>query len=398
MKVCSIPICQDTFISKKNEHKNYSNNEKLYIGKCNEEEYRTIIKFNIPKNKIDGKIKKVELSLYLMDLNMTENTKCFMLNISRNIEPVDYKEVSYSDAPKFCQQCENYKIKKCFKRNYLKLDITKIARSWIKDGCDNFGITLIGLYEDSFITLFSSRGRKKSHVNIYIEECPKVCTPPVIDETVCTEGYDEFMNKICNNQNDYEKNLEHKYNYDESYINNYIKDSRDDFDREEVERIIEEKIQKEMEKEIESKKIIKEDSKIEIKEKEIAYGYFYNDNGNLLKQDRGTTVIFNGCSNVKNMKLNEMRTGILIKKAGVYKIDYGVNGRCDSIDIMQLEINGQLIPHTNIQVGLCESMIWGKVILSIDEDNTEVKLRLLSMKTLLMIIGVAAAINIVKID
>ena len=98
------------------------------------------------------------------------------------------------------------------------------------------------------------------------------------------------------------------------------------------------------------------------------------------------------------MKLNEMRTGILIKKAGVYKIDYGVNGRCDSIDIMQLEINGQLIPHTNIQVGLCESMIWGKVILSIDEDNTEVKLRLLSMKTLLMIIGVAAAINIVKID
>ena len=410
MKVCSIPICQDTFISKKNEDKNYNCSEKLYIGKCNEEEYRTILKFDISKNKIKGKIKKVELSLYLLDLSMKENIKCFMLNISRNIEPVDVREVSYSDAPEFCQQCQIYKIEKCFKKNYLKIDITKIAKSWIKGKGKNFGITLLGLYEDSFMSLYSSRGRKHSCVNIYIEEDKVNCTPPEIEEE-CSEK---------NNRHDYNYNYnyeESRHDYKESNRNiyndncnrNYSDSNRGDykdwygeeFNREIIEKMIEKKVQKEMEKEpidvpfnhvdktIDEKKIIVEDK---------AYGYFYNDNGNIFKCNVGTAVIFNGYCNTKNIELCDYDTGIMIKKAGIYNIDFGVNCRCDSIDTMQIEVNGELAPHTNIQVGLCESMIWGHVILDIDENDTVIKLRLLSTKTLLMIIGIAAAINIVKID
>ncbi len=424
MKVCSIPICQDTFISKKCEDKNYSCNEKLYIGKCNEEEYRTILKFNISKNNIKGRIKKVELSLYLLDVAMDENTKCFMLNIARNIEPVDVREVSYSDAPEFCQQCEIYKIEKCFKKNYLKLDITKIAKSWIKGKGKNFGITLLGLYEDSFMTLYSSNGRKVSHVNIYIEEDENTCIPPKVDENPSKKYCENILQEI-NENNEQDNKIQYKINKKDEFNNvrekvykkQYKENSRldykneymDNFNKDEVERIIEEKVQKEMEKEIANKYNVEEDSKTynwnteiidkdKVLEDNKGYGYFYNDDGNIFKCNVGTAIIFNGYSNTKNMGLCDCNTGIMIKKSGVYKIDYGVNCRCDSIDTMQIEVKGELIPHTNIQVGLCESIIWGHTILNIKEDNTIIKLRLLSVKTLLMIIGVAAAVNIVRID
>lgn len=357
MKICTIPICEDTFISKKNEDKNYSCSESLFIGKCEKDECRTILKFPISKKKIEGKIKKVELMIYLVEIDMAENIECFMLNIGRNIEFVDIREVSFSDAPEFCQQCQIYRLEKCFEKNYLKLDITKIAKSWIKGREKNFGITMLGLCDDSFMNLASSRSKKKSFIKVYIEDEKNNCKSPAIDELI-------------------DNNSETNYN------SNLIE--RNIFGRDDIEKVINESR--------------REDICISENEKKLAYGYFFNEKGNLLRAAEGTEVIFDGLKNVKGLELNENKTAVIINKTGIYRIDYGVNCRCDNVDIMQLELNGELICNTNFQVGLCEGMIWGHTIIKVDKEKSMLKLKLLSGNSLLMMIGIAASMTIFKIE
>ena len=147
---------------------NYRNPKCIVISRERFNEVRaliTILTDTINKKYYNKEIGKIELCLFLQNLNLNSESECFMLNIGINKFPYDNFKVTYKNAPNFIQQTFVYKFNNKFVNKYINFDITEIFNK-----INNCGITLLSLNSNSTAIFSSSMGDYKPYIKITLKE------------------------------------------------------------------------------------------------------------------------------------------------------------------------------------------------------------------------------------
>lgn len=179
-----------TYIYNLDKEKNFSSSENLMIGKNGVEEYRAI--FNIELKKLEeiqrsSKDIKLELCVFLDNVDIDSDIDEYMLDIGVNKDIKDVRDINYINYPKFNQEYTLYKIVKDYKRKYINFDITHIVEK--KSYEKNLSITILGVNDGGKLTFSSEKSIKKPFLKVSYENDIE------IEKELKKEGYGYFISK-----------------------------------------------------------------------------------------------------------------------------------------------------------------------------------------------------------
>lgn len=167
-----------TFVVTQNPDKSYYRERYLVCGKKDMEQFKVLVKFNINHFKdlysIKDNVKKVELCLYLSEINIEDYTDNYMINIGINIEDFDISNITYNNSPRCSQKSCMYIMNRKYNGNYVNMDITNIVKEQINKGISNIGMTLIGINEKGYVIFNSSDNDNCPYIRISYERDPEI--------------------------------------------------------------------------------------------------------------------------------------------------------------------------------------------------------------------------------
>ena len=424
MRNFKIPVKSSLFLSKKKSKANLNSSYNMVIGKYDDDEFRGLLEFNLNPRIFDFKIYRADLVIYLNDTKIDLNIESFMLNISRNLENFDAETVDWETAPKFFQEANFSKIESEFAKNFIRIDISKILKYWIKNRVSIFGLSLIGLSDFSLL-YFTNTINKKPFLQIYLDDekssidnCHlgessinrNIHTVKIYDEDLCsTNNTNHLSNNHCNANNNKPALDYNTYTSNHNNINNTFDDglnssciTRDlnpltqentinncNHNHFDFANIL---TNKQLQNNIPEKPIVEESL--------TAFGSFISINGDLLKpQNLNCSYIkFDSESNTLRTNLNIVHDGIFILTSGMYKIDYFANCRSEPFSTLELELDGNTLNFSKIQISSSDSPTTASTIININENNMILKLKISSANSILINTGICAYLNIIKIN
>ena len=165
--VSSIRInCTDsTYVEKNNPSKSYTKEEKLLTGityatPSDFNIFKTLLKFDTSKLN-NHTIKSAFLYLFVEEIQFT-NTKSYNTIISKNLTNTNLLTINWVNYPKTLPINKyTFNISKKNVGKYVKLNITELIDSWVKENM-NYGLTLEPLdMNQSSLVKFSSHNSLK---------------------------------------------------------------------------------------------------------------------------------------------------------------------------------------------------------------------------------------------
>ena len=420
MKNFKIPVKSALFLSKKEPKANLNSSYNMVIGKYDDDEFRGLLEFNLNPRIFDFKIYRADLVIYLNDTKIDLNIESFMLNISRNLENFNPETVDWSTTPKFFQEANFSKIESEFAKNFIRIDISKILKYWIKNRVSIFGLSLIGLSDFSLL-YFANTINKKPFLQIYLDDeessidnCHlgeshtnrNIHSVKIYDEDLCTHNHTStnhhnHNNKTAVDYNTYTTNHNNTNNsFDDGLNSSCITKDLNSLTQEntggncnhnhfDFANIL-------------TNKTLKPNTleKPVLEETLTAFGSFISINGDLLKPQNSNCsyIKFDSESNILRTNLNIVHDGVFILTSGMYKIDYFANCRSEPFSTLELELDGETLNFSKIQISSSDSPTTASTIINISENNMILKLKISSANSILINTGICAYLNIIKIN
>ncbi|MGL5766367.1 MAG: DNRLRE domain-containing protein [Sarcina sp.] len=357
MRKYKIPTTSSIFISKKQNHSNYNSSYNLIMGRYADDEFRSLITFNLNPRLFELNLYRADLVIYIDDAKIDMNIESFMLNISRNLESFDPQTVTWDSAPKFFQEAHFSKISSDYSGNYIKLDITKLLEYWIKHRVSIFGLTLIGLSDFSLLYLANSVN-KRPFIDLYIDEANTTTN------NNCSVNTDLTNNSLIYNQPTSHCN---SLIYEDPHKQDLIYNTNQHYNNK---------------------------SNVKLN----AFGNFLSFNGALENYKNISYIKFDSENNVLRTNLTINRDGIFILVHGTYKVDFFINCRAQAHTTVELELDSIAINYTRVEISSADVPTSASTIINVTEDNMILKLKLSTINALLINTGVCASLNLMKID
>lgn len=204
MKNIKVLIKDEILITNRHVDKCYKNIEKLVIGREDIDEIRSYITTDFEEGLINNNIVKIELSLYLEDIDLKSSSDCFMLNIGTIFNGLAKDNISWNNPPKFYQESLLYKINENNKKKYIRLDVTTIYKKYIRKGKIPKGFMLLCFNANAIVSFASTKTSKGGFITIYyneqqnIEDQNKKELLEDINEVKEERGYGQFYSKSGN--------------------------------------------------------------------------------------------------------------------------------------------------------------------------------------------------------
>lgn len=189
-----------TFVSRQKCSSIFNNCDNLLCGIYNCDEFRTILEFNLSPKLLNSHISRAEVVIFISCLKIDDNIESFMLNFAKNTMLCSNNHLTYNEAPLFFQDSSFSKITTQVSNNYIRIDISKIVKYWLKRKCTKFGITLLGLAQNSII--YIDNKNKKPFLDINIDECANPCNYESIyfNQQYAPQKNTYNSNNTCTNQ------------------------------------------------------------------------------------------------------------------------------------------------------------------------------------------------------
>lgn len=374
MNSTKISISNSTFISKTDPLKNFSNNPHIVIGQYSNDCFRGILDIKLPEIAFTRHVCSAELTFFVNEFKIAKNIETFMLNIGRNLETFDIKSVTWQTTPKFFQEAHMCRINESCLNNYIIIDIKNILDYYIKNKIEDISLTLLGLSDLSIISIGSNLSHKKCFLKLKFSNSPNK-NPTTNTSTIkknkltasITTDVDEF---------NFSSNLYNQFNSTEN-LNQTLE-------------------------------FKKENSSIENKKKQTAhannineqinsFGNFISATGTIIGINSNKYVKFDSSNNNINCNLTAYNDGISILYKGYYNIEYRINCICETVSLVELELNGKVIPDTKAQIGFSNIPYSSNTIINVTEDNMSLRFKINSNSFLLFTDDVAVHVTIIKI-
>lgn len=128
-----------------------------------------------------------------------------------------------------------------------------------------------------------------------------------------------------------------------------------------------------------------------------AYGFFVNNSGNFVSEDRFNIVKWDKYNYLKNIEINKDGEEIIIRDKGIYMIDYSVNVRSNEFTCMSLIINDIELADSKIELGREEHISNGSILIGVSKENSHLRLGIRKTEMILSNVGAAASIRIMKV-
>ncbi|QXM06341.1 DNRLRE domain-containing protein [Crassaminicella indica] len=147
---------KDAAINSAMPYENYGDYYALFVGKyMNHSVYRSLIHFDLPALEGTGRIKKVELFLYVVRNDHPSYKKEFQ--VYRIKEKFEENTVNYSNQPAIDDGLYETLIINEEINTYVKIDITKFFNDWYCEKYSNYGLMIKALDEkkNSLVAFYS---------------------------------------------------------------------------------------------------------------------------------------------------------------------------------------------------------------------------------------------------
>lgn len=135
-----------TYVDSSHASDNFYGSKNIYAGSyhktsCSTVMFKSLIQFDL--DSIEKRpLSYVYLCLYINDINTdTSYYSNNTFSVYRNIQDYDPATVTWNTTPE-TDDLVSLSIPSTEMKNYMKINITSIVNSWLKDNKNNFGITI----------------------------------------------------------------------------------------------------------------------------------------------------------------------------------------------------------------------------------------------------------------
>ncbi|MGN0143602.1 MAG: DNRLRE domain-containing protein [Clostridium sp.] len=135
-----------TYVDSSHANNNFYGSKNIYAGSyhktsCSTVMFKSLIQFDLDTIE-DRPLSYVYLCLYVNDINTdTSYYSNNTFSVYRNIQDYDPKSVTWNTTPE-TDSLVTVSIPSNEIKNYMRINITSIVNSWLKDNKINFGITI----------------------------------------------------------------------------------------------------------------------------------------------------------------------------------------------------------------------------------------------------------------
>lgn len=169
MRCTTIPIYQDTTISRIFPNRNFSNSRGLFLASdMGNSLSRILLKFPIKLNSLIGSEDIISAKLYLQVREM--NGELMDIALYRNIENFNYRYVDFNTMPNAMEVYDDFNIIRTPRGLCLEVDITELIRQWTDVGGANYGLQLEAIGENLRMIFASSRTQCAPYVKVVFRD------------------------------------------------------------------------------------------------------------------------------------------------------------------------------------------------------------------------------------
>ncbi|NME83386.1 DNRLRE domain-containing protein [Clostridium sp. SM-530-WT-3G] len=143
--IIKIKPLSTTYVDSGHANQNFCENRNIFAGSfhksaCSSVMFKSLINFDL-KDLNSHDLSNIYLCLYVKDINSdTSYYSNSILSIYKNLEPFNNSNVTWNSSP-----CSDYPIHFTIDPSnvgkYIKINITSIVESWLKNN-DNYGISI----------------------------------------------------------------------------------------------------------------------------------------------------------------------------------------------------------------------------------------------------------------
>ncbi|HCW52219.1 MAG TPA: hypothetical protein DG753_00430 [Clostridium sp.] len=143
--IIKIKPLSTTYVDSGHANQNFCENRNIFAGSfhksaCSSVMFKSLINFDL-KDLNSHDLSNIYLCLYVNDINSdTSYYSNSILSIYKNLEPFNNSNVTWNSSP-----CNDYPIHFTIDPSdvgkYIKINITSIVKSWLKNN-DNYGLSI----------------------------------------------------------------------------------------------------------------------------------------------------------------------------------------------------------------------------------------------------------------